>query len=103
MAEQQRADAYHVKIHLDALLSHCVPQELQFVLGEFALSWVGHKAKSSQGCHNTFTLFHVVLQGVVAVDTDIVKERDAAGLSESAKGPVHCALELLRGSCQSHG
>ena len=79
------------------------PKELQFVLGEFALSWVGHKAQSSQGCQNTFTLVQVVLQGVVAVDADIVKLRDATGLLESAKGPVHCALEFLRGSCQSHG
>jgi uncharacterized protein (DUF2267 family) len=45
----------------------------------------------------------MVLQGVVAVDADIVKERDATGLLEPAKGPVHCALEFLRGSCQSHG
>ena len=89
-------------LHLHARLGHRVPQELQLVLREHALRWVGNEAKSSQSSHDAFALLQVVLQGVVAVDADVIEEGDTASVLESAQGLVDGALKLLRCGRQSH-
>ena len=77
-------------------------QELQLVLSEYTLRWVGDEAKSSQSSHDALALVQVILQGVVAVDADVVEEGDAASVLKSAQGLVDGALKLLRCGRQSH-